>query len=207
MVLTLMIIARATMKLEEYLTLDHIEVMCKLVLLTSCIVGLAYGTEFFIAMYSENRFERFVFLNRASGPMAWSYWIMVSCNVLVPQLLWFRKVRRLVPLVFVITLLVNVGMWFERFVIIVTSLYQDFLPSSWAAYAPTSIEWATMIGSFGLFFTCFLLFCRFLPMIAMGEVKGVLHIGRPPRGSEDALGRFEGALKPSGVESSVEANS
>ncbi len=178
MVLTLMIIARVTMRLQDYVTVDHIEVMCKLVLLTSCIVGLAYGTEFFIAMYSENRFERFVFLNRASGPMAWSYWIMVSCNVIVPQLLWFRRVRRWIAAVFVISLLVNVGMWFERFVIIVTSLYQDFVPSSWASYAPTLVEWATLIGSFGLFFTCFLLFCRFLPVIAMAEVKGVLHVGR-----------------------------
>ncbi len=178
MVLTLMIIARVTMKLQAFVTDDHIDVMCKLVLLTSCLVGLAYATEFFIAMYSENRYERFVFLNRASGPMAWAYWIMVSCNVLVPQLLWFRKVRRYVPLVFAISIFVNIGMWFERFVIIVTSLYQDFLPSSWTSYVPTSIEWATLIGSFGLFFTCFLLFCRFLPVIAIGEVKGVLRVGR-----------------------------
>ena len=188
MVLTLMLIARSTMRLQDYLTVNHVESMCKLVLVTSCLVALAYGTEFFIALYSGNRYERFVFINRALGPMAWSYWIMVSCNVLVPQLLWFRKIRRTLPVVFVISILVNLGMWFERFVIIVTSLYQDFLPSSWTNYIPTSIEVATLIGSFGLFFTCFLLFCRFLPVIAMGEVKGVLKVGRAPRRGSPAVG-------------------
>ena len=152
--------------------------MCKLMLLTSCIVGLAYSTEFFIAMYSENRYERYLFLNRATGTMAWSYWIMVSCNVIAPQVFWFKAARRSLPLVFVVTILINIGMWFERFVIVVTSTYQDFLPSSWADYVPTTIEVATLIGSFGLFFTLFLLFCRYLPVIAMGEVKGVLHVGR-----------------------------
>jgi molybdopterin-containing oxidoreductase family membrane subunit len=125
-----------------------------------------------------NPYERFVFANRAFGPYAWAYWTMVTCNVLVPQFLWFRRVRRNLLLVFVLSLLVNVGMWFERFVIIVTSLHRDFLPSSWAEYAPTPIEIATLVGSFGLFFTAFLLFARFLPFIAMGEVKGVLSYGR-----------------------------
>ena len=175
MVLTLMIIARKVMQLENYITIRHVDAMCKLMLSMGCIVGLAYGTEFFIAAYSGNPFEQFVFINRALGPMSWAYWIMVSCNVFIPQLLWFRQVRHNLAIVFVIVILINVGMWFERFVIIVTSLHRDFLPSSWASYIPTSIEIATLLGSFGLFFTCFLLFCRLFPVIAMAEVKGVLH--------------------------------
>jgi Ni/Fe-hydrogenase subunit HybB-like protein len=177
MVLTLMIIARKLMRLEEYITVRHIDRMAKLVILTSGIVGLSYGTEFFTALYSGSPYEQFVFLNRALGPMFWAYWTMVSCNVLIPQLLWFRKIRTSVPAVFVISILINVGMWFERFVIIVTSLSRDFLPSNWFHYAPTRIEVATLMGSFGLFFTLFLLFCRFVPVIAVAEVKGVLKYG------------------------------
>ena len=128
----------------------------------------------FTAMYSGNVYEQFVTMNRAMGPMYWAYWTMVSCNVLVPQLLWFKAVRSNLLVVFVLTIFVNIGMWFERFVIVVISLHRDFLPSSWADYTPTSIEVATLVGSFGLFFTCFLLFCRVLPMIAIGEIKGVL---------------------------------
>jgi Ni/Fe-hydrogenase subunit HybB-like protein len=115
-----------------------------------------------------------VFLNRALGPLFWAYWTMVSCNVLIPQLLWFGRVRRSVPVVFVISLLVNVGMWFERFIIIVTSLSRDFIPANWSSYRPTIIEVATFAGTFGLFFTCYLLFCRLLPVIAVAEVKGAL---------------------------------
>jgi len=184
MVLTLMIIARRVMRFEEYITLRHIDAMGKLVLATGSMVAFAYGTEFFIAWYSGNEYEQFAFLNRAAGPMGWAYWIMVACNVVVPQVLWFPRVRRCVPAVFAISIAVNIGMWFERFVIIVTSLHRDFLPSSWASYAPTSIEIATLAGSFGLFFTCFLLFCRFLPMIAMAEVKGVLEARSPADGGE-----------------------
>ncbi|MCC7176243.1 MAG: polysulfide reductase NrfD [Bryobacterales bacterium] len=178
MVLTLMIIARKTMGLEDYITVRHIERLCKLIIATGGMVGLAYLTEFFMAQYSGNRYEQFVFLNRAMGPFAWAYWTMVSCNVLAPQLLWFRKIRTNLAVVFLLSLLINVGMWFERFVIIVTSLHRDYLPSSWAGYSPTVIEVATLLGSFGLFFTMFLLFCRVLPVIAMGEVKGVLSYGR-----------------------------
>jgi molybdopterin-containing oxidoreductase family membrane subunit len=180
MVLTLMIIARKVMHLESYITHRHVDVMSKLILATSGIVGLAYATEFFTALYSGNPYESYVFFNRAAGPLFWAYWTMVSCNVLVPLLLWFKRVRQSIPVVFVITLLVNVGMWFERFVIIVTSLERDYLPSSWASYKPTSVEIATFVGSFGLFFTLFLLFCRFLPVIAMAEVKTVLRFGKPP---------------------------
>ena len=187
MVLTLMLVARKTMKLEDYITVRHVDVMCKLIILTSGLVGLAYATEFFIAFYSGNRYEQFAFINRATGPLAWGYWIMVGCNVLIPQVLWFARVRRTLTAVFIISLLVNVGMWFERFIIIVSSLERDYLPSSWASYSPTSIEIATLVGSFGLFFTCFLLFCRFVPVIAIAEIKAVLqparHAGAPVRSS------------------------
>jgi len=179
MVLTLMIIARKLMHLEDYITIRHIERMSKLVITTSGIVGLAYATEFFTALYSGSSYEQFVFLNRALGPLFWGYWTMVGCNVFVPQLLWFRKVRTCVPAVFVISILVNVGMWFERFIIIVTSLSRDFIPANWFHYAPTRIEVATLVGTFGLFFTLFLLFCRFVPVIAVAEVKGVLKYGKP----------------------------
>jgi len=175
MVLTLMLVARKTMRLEDYITVRHVDAMCKLIILTSWMVGLAYATEFFMAFYSGNRYEQFAFINRATGPLAWGYWIMVGCNVLVPQLFWFARVRRTLLVVFIISLLINVGMWFERFIIIVSSLERDFLPSSWASYRPTSIEIATLVGSFGLFFTCFLLFCRFVPVIAIAEIKAVLH--------------------------------
>jgi Ni/Fe-hydrogenase subunit HybB-like protein len=179
MVLTLMIIARKVMNLEDYITPTHIDRMCKLMLSMGCIVGLAYGTEFFMAFYSGNGFEQFTFMNRALGPFSWAYWTMVSCNVIIPQLLWFRRVRSSLVAVFVLAIFVNIGMWFERFVIIVTSLHRDFLPSSWANYVPTWVEIATLVGSFGLFFTCFLLFCRFAPVIAIAEVKAAAHLQKP----------------------------
>lgn len=192
MVLTLMLIARKTMRLEAYLTARHVDAMCQLMLAMGCLVGLAYGTEFFLAFYSGNPYEQFVFLNRAAGPLAWAYWTMVTCNVLVPQVLWLKAARRNFALVFAVSILVNVGMWFERFVIIVTSLHRDYLPSSWATYVPTLIELTTLVGSFGLFFTCFLLFCRFVPVIAMAEVKGVLDVGHETR-REDAVVTGEAA--------------
>ncbi len=178
MVLTLMIIARKTMHLEDYITVRHVDAMSKLVIATSGMVALAYVTEFFTALYSANPYEQFAFFNRALGPFGWAYWIMVSCNVLIPQLLWSKKLRTNMVAVFLISVLVNVGMWFERFVIIVVSLHRDYLPSSWGSYTPSPIEIATLAGSFGLFFTCFLLFCRFLPVLAISEVKGVLSYGK-----------------------------
>jgi molybdopterin-containing oxidoreductase family membrane subunit len=181
MVLTLMLLVRKVMHLEDYITARHVEPMTKLVLATSCLVGLSYAIEFFTALYAGNRYESFTFLNRTLGPLAWGFALMVACNVLIPQLFWLPRVRRNFFLVFIICVLVNVGMWLERFVIIVGSLERDFLPSSWSGYAPTWIEIATLLGSFGLFFTCFLVFCRWLPVIAMAEIKGVL----PAKPSDD----------------------
>jgi len=178
MVLSLMIIARKVMRFEQYITLKHIDAMCRVLLLTGSIVGLAYSTELLMAYYSANPFEGFLFLNRMRGPFWWAYWSMVFCNVVVPQILWFPSARRCIPVVFIVTIFVNIGMWFERFVIIATSLHRDYLPSSWSYYSPTYVEVGTLVGSFGLFFTCFLLFCRVLPMIAVAEVKGVLEPSR-----------------------------
>jgi len=130
--------------------------------------------EFFTAFYSGNPFESFVFYNRALGPYAWAYWTMVTCNVITPQFFWFRKVRQNVWLVLCLCIFVNIGMWFERFVIIVTSLHRDFLPSSWGYFTPTWVDILTFVGSICLFLHLFLLFIRFLPMIAMSEVKGIM---------------------------------
>ncbi|RJP82564.1 MAG: hydrogenase [Candidatus Zixiibacteriota bacterium] len=189
LVVNLTIIARKLFHLENYITLDHYDKMAKIMLVTGLMVGYAYAMEFFIAWYSGNIYEQFVFINRAFGPYAWAYWTMVICNVGVSQLLWFRRVRRTLPLLFVVAILVNIGMWFERFVIVVTSLSRDFLPSSWDYYTPTIWDISTFLGSFGLFFTMFLLFIRFLPMIAMAEVKGVLPQAavHRPRGLEQAV--------------------
>ena len=174
MVITLMILVRKLMHLEDYITAQHLENMCKVALLTGSIVGLAYITEIFTGLYSGNPNEIFVIINRGLGPYAWAYWIMFGCNALVSQLFWFRKLRTWVPAIFVISILINVGMWFERFVIIVTSLHRDFLPSSWAMYTPSVTEVGLLVGSFGLFFTAFLIFLRLFPVISINEVKGVL---------------------------------
>jgi len=178
MVLTLLIITRKVMNFENYITINHIEAICKILLTTGMLVGLAYSTEFFIAWYSGNEYERFVFINRAIGPYAWAYWIMVTCNVIIPQILWSKKIRQNLVIVFIVSIFVNIGMWFERFVIITTSLHRDFLPSSWAMFSPTWVEVATFVGSFGLFFTLFFLFIRFLPAIAISEVKSVMNFAR-----------------------------
>jgi Ni/Fe-hydrogenase subunit HybB-like protein len=174
MVLTLMLVARVVFKMNDIVTMTHIELMNKIILATGSIVGYAYAMEFFIAWYSGNEYERYVFLNRAFGPYAWAYWTMISCNVISPQLFWFKKLRTNIPLTFVISIFVNIGMWFERFVIIVTSLHRDFIPASWGYFHPTPVDVAIYLGSLGLFFTCFLLFIRWIPMIAMAELKSVL---------------------------------
>src|SRR5690606_1085762 len=174
MVLTLMIPMRELYPgMKNLLTLRHIENMCKIITLTGLLVGFAYAMEFFIAWYGGNQYELDVFINRATGPYWWAYWIMISCNVISPQVFWFKWCRTTPWFIFIVTIFVNIGMWFERFVIIVTSLHRDFLPSSWAMYSPTIVEWATMIGAFGLFFSLFALFARFLPMMAISEIKNV----------------------------------
>ncbi len=174
MVLTLLIIARKVLGFENYITMAHIESMNKIIILTGSIVGVAYGTEFFIAWYSGVEYEQYAFINRATGPYWWAYWSMITCNVISPQLFWFKKIRTSITATWILSIFVNIGMWFERFVIIVTSLHRDYLPSSWAMFYPTWVDVSIFIGSLGLFFTLFLLFLRVLPAIAMAEVKLLL---------------------------------
>ena len=186
MVLTLMLLARVAFKIEGLVTTRHIENMCKIIIATGTMVGYAYGMEFFIAWYSGNPYEMFAFTNRAMGPYAWAYWTMISCNVIIPQLFWFPAIRRNPITVFIISIFINIGMWFERFVIIVTSLHRDYVPSSWSYFHPTIIDISTFAGTFGLFFTLFLLFIRYLPMVAMSEVKGVMPQADPHQHSPEA---------------------
>jgi Ni/Fe-hydrogenase subunit HybB-like protein len=176
MVVTLLVPVRSIYKLENLITLRHLENMNKIILATGSLVGLAYATEFFIAWYSKNQYEGFTFMNRAFGPYWWAYWIMVSCNVISPQLFWFKSLRTSPIWMVVICIFVNIGMWFERFVITVTSLSRDFLPSSWGYFNPTLYDGLMFFGSFGVFMTLFLLFCRFLPIIAISEIKGIMSI-------------------------------
>jgi molybdopterin-containing oxidoreductase family membrane subunit len=179
MVVTLMSIIRELVPVfKDYITLNHMEAMNKIIMTTGLMVGYAYGSEFFIAWYSGSEYEQYTFLNRAFGPYSWTYWIMVTCNVFIPQLFWMKKVRRSIPAMFVISIFVNIGMWFERFVITVTSLHRDFLPSSWGMWIPTFYDFGALFGSFGLFFTLFLLYIRLLPAISIAEVKPVLNVGR-----------------------------
>jgi len=173
MVMTLLVPARYLFNLKHIITEAHIEAMCKILLATGTMVGGAYSIEFFIAWYSGNEFEQFTFINRALGPYWWAYFIMVSCNLIFPQLFWIRKFRTNPWLVVGICILVNVGMWFERFVIIATSLSRSFVPAGWNYFSPTIWDIMTLAGSFGLFFTLFLLFFRYLPVIAIAEVKAI----------------------------------
>ena len=174
MVQTLMIITRKVLKLEDYITLEHMESMNKVILVTGTIVGVAYLTELFIAWYSGYIYEQFAFYNRVLGPFYWSYIGMMTCNVLSPQIFWWKKMRRNVFVTFVMSLFVNVGMWFERFVIIATTLARDYIPSSWSYYTPTWVEIGLFVGTIGLFFTLFLLFTRVAPVVAIAEVKSIL---------------------------------
>jgi len=179
MVLTLLIPLRRWCHLEEVITMRHIDVMCKVTLATGSIVGYAYVMEFFVAWYSGSPNESFHFLNRAFGPYWWGWVCMMGFNTIVPQVFWFKKARQSLWFVFIISILVNIGMWFERFVIIVIALHRDFMPSNWAYYLPSWVDITTFLGTFGLFFTLFLLFMRFLPMIAISEVKGVTPFADP----------------------------
>ncbi len=179
MVQNVLIIVRKVFNYEHIITLDTLEKMNKIMLLTGSMVGYAYAMEFFISWYSGLPIEKFTFTNRLFGPYAWAYWIMVSCNVISPQLFWFKKIRRTIPVMFVIAVFVNIGMWFERFVIIVTSLSRDFLPSSWHMFVPTYVDFMILIGSFGFFFTWILLFTKALPVVSMAEVKAVVTGSQP----------------------------
>jgi molybdopterin-containing oxidoreductase family membrane subunit len=182
MVLTLMLPLRAVYRMEDLITQYHVDCMCKITLATGTMVGYAYATEFFIAWYGANPFEGFAFVNRAFGHYAWAYWVMITCNVVSPQLFWFKKVRENAAFVWVVSIFVNVGMWFERFVIIVTSLARDFLPSSWGYYSPSAVEIFTFFGTFGVFAVLFLLFLRFVPLMAMAEIKAVTPRADPHHG-------------------------
>ena len=174
MVLTLMLVTRQVFKLHDYITIEHIELMNIVIIVTGSIVGIAYITEFFIAWYSGVPAEQYAFYNRMQGPYWWAYWSMMTCNVISPQLFWFKKIRTSIAATFILSIIVNIGMWFERFVIIVTSLHRDFLPSSWAMFYPTIYDMGVYLFTFGLFFTAFFLFAKFFPVINMAEVKSIV---------------------------------
>jgi Ni/Fe-hydrogenase subunit HybB-like protein len=174
MVLTLLIVTRKVFKLENYITIYHIELMNIVIIITGSIVGIAYITEFFVAWYGQVPAEFYAFSNRAFGPYWWAYWCMMTCNVISPQLFWFKKLRTNIAATFVLSIIVNIGMWFERFVIIVTSLHRDYLPSSWSMFYPTMYDVGQYIFTFGLFFTAFFLFAKFFPVINMAEVKSIV---------------------------------
>jgi molybdopterin-containing oxidoreductase family membrane subunit len=174
MVLTLLVVAREVMNYKDYITEEHLDAMAKIVMVTGTLVGMAYITEFFVAAYSGVEYEQYAFLNRAFGPYWWAYWTMMSCNLLAPQFFWSSKLRKNPKFLFAMSIVVNIGMWFERFVIIVTSLHRDFIPANWAMYTPTIVDFAILLGSFGLFFFLFFLFIKFLPSINMAEIKSII---------------------------------
>jgi molybdopterin-containing oxidoreductase family membrane subunit len=186
MVQTLMLMTRKLLRLEEYITLSHIDSMNRIITLTGSIVGCAYLTELFTAWYSGSLYEQYAFMNRALGPYWWSYWGMMLCNVVSPQLFWSKKLRTSIFWTFFISIVVNIGMWFERFVIIVTSLHRDYLPSSWNMFSPTWVDIGFYLGTFGLFFTLYLLFAKYFPVVAVAEIKHVLKVtGNNPNREDD----------------------
>jgi len=174
MVLTLTIPIRWIYGLDDFITARHLRNMANVMLATGLMVGYGYMMEVFFAWYSGNPYEGFMMLNRMTGPYAPFYWALIFCNIIVPQLLWSERVKANVPLLFCISLVVNVGMWLERFVIVITSLHRDFLPSAWGMYYPTWVDWAIYIGSIGLFLTLLFVFIRVLPMISIFEMRSVL---------------------------------
>lgn len=176
MVQTLLLVMRKAMKLEAYIHTKHVEYMNIVIMVTGSIVGVAYLTELFVSWYSGVEYEAYAFINRATGPYWWAYASMMTCNVVSPQLMWFRKLRRSLLFTFVISIVVNIGMWFERFVIIVTSVHRDYLPSSWSMFYPTHIDIGVFVGTIGLFFVFFLLFARFFPVLALNEIKSILRV-------------------------------
>jgi len=174
MVLTLMLVTRKVYHLEDYITIYHIELMNIIIIVTGSIVGIAYLTEFFIAWYSGVEAEQYAFINRSTGPYWWAYALMMTCNVVSPQLFWVKRIRTSVIATFILSIVVNIGMWMERFVIIVTSLHRDYLPSSWVMFYPTFYDVGVFLFSIGFFFTAFFLFAKYFPMINMVEVKSIL---------------------------------
>jgi Ni/Fe-hydrogenase subunit HybB-like protein len=174
MVLCLMIPMRTAYHLEDMITMRHLSIMAKVMLATGMVVAYGYIMEAFMAFFSADRFDRYVMINRALGPYAVAYWCLIAFNVVIPQALWSKRVRSSVPLIFVEAVLINCAMWLERFVIIITALHRDFVPSSWRMYAPTRWDWMTLFGSLGLFLTLFYLFIRFLPMISIYEMRGLV---------------------------------
>lgn len=174
MVQTLLLVMRKTMRLESYITIKHIEYMNIVIIVTGSIVGVAYITELFISWYSGVEYESYAFLNRATGKYWWSYAIMMTANVVTPQLFWFKKIRTSLIATFILAIVVNIGMWFERFVIIVTSLHRDYLPSSWSMFYPTWVDLGIFIGTIGIFLFLFLLFARYFPVLALNELKSIL---------------------------------
>lgn len=174
MVQTLLIIMRKVCNLEAYITLQHIELMNIIIMVTGSIVGTAYITELFVAYYSGVEYEQYAFLNRATGPYWWAYWSMMTCNVFSPQFMWSKKLRTNIMFTFILSIFVNIGMWFERFVIIVTSLHRDFLPSSWSMFSPTYVDLGVYLGTIGFFFVLFLLYSRTFPVIAQAELKSIV---------------------------------
>ena len=174
MVQTLLLVMRKAMSLENYIHTKHIEYMNIVIMVTGSIVGVAYLSELFISWYSGVQYEQYAFINRFSGPYWWAYWSMMTCNVISPQLMWFKKLRTSLVFTFIISIVVNIGMWFERFVIIVTSLHRDYIPSSWTMFHPTWVDIGVFIGTIGIFFVLFLLFSRYFPVLALNEVKTIL---------------------------------
>lgn len=174
MVQTLLLVMRKVVHMEAYITIKHIEYMNIVIMVTGSIVGVAYITELFIAWYSGVEFEQYAFLNRATGPYWWAYWSMMTCNVFSPQFMWSKKLRTSIAFTFFISIVVNIGMWFERFVIIVTSLHRDYLPSSWTMFSPTFVDIGIFIGTIGFFFVLFLLYARTFPVIAQAELKTIV---------------------------------
>ena len=174
MVQTLMIIVRKVMNLEKYVTIKHIEYMNLVIIVTGSIVGVAYLTELFISYYSGVEYESYAFINRFSGPYWWSYWAMMTCNVVSPHLFWVKKWRTNLTFTFIMSIVVNIGMWFERFVIIVTSIHRDYLPSSWSMFYPTWVDIGVFVGTLGIFSVFYLLFLKYFPVLAFNEVKTIL---------------------------------
>src|SRR6186713_420525 len=186
MVLTLLLVTRKVFKLEDYITIYHIELMNIIIIVTGSIVGIAYITELFISWYSGVEYEGYAFYNRVQGPLAWAYWSMMTCNVISPQLFWIKKIRTSIAATFILSIIVNIGMWFERFVIIVTSLHRDYIPSSWTMFHPTMYDIGEYLFTFGFFFAAFLLFAKYFPVINMAEVKSIIKVGSE-KTSHDSL--------------------